>query len=55
MCFKMCELDPEKFCSSPGLACQAASKKTEVKLELLVDIDMLSMVEKEIRVGICNY
>ena len=33
---------------------QAALKKTEVKLELLTDIDMLLMVEKGIREGICN-
>ena len=29
-------------------------KKTGVKLELLKDIDMLSMIEKEIRGGICH-
>ena len=29
-------------------------KKTEVKLELLTDNDMLLMVEKGIRGGICN-
>ena len=29
-------------------------KKTEVKLELLTDIDMLLMVEKGIRGGICH-
>ena len=42
------ELDPEKFLSSPGLAWQAAFKKTKVKLELLTNIDMLLMV------GICH-
>ena len=29
-------------------------KKTEVKLELLTDIDMLFIVEEEIRCGICQ-
>ena len=27
MCLKICELDPEKFLSAPGLAWQAAFKK----------------------------
>ena len=37
----------------PGLAWQAALKKTKVKLDLLTDIDMLLMVEKGIIEGIC--
>ena len=41
MCLKLYHLDPVKFRSAPGLAWQAASNKTEVKLELLIDIDML--------------
>ena len=48
------ELDPEKFLSSPGLAWQAAFKKTKVKLELLTDVDLLLMVEKGIRGRLCN-
>ena len=48
------QLDTAKFLSVPGLAWQAALKKTEVKLELLVDIDMLLMFEKLIRGGICH-
>ena len=39
---------------SSRLAWQAASKKTEVKLELLTDIIMLLMVEKRIRGEICH-
>ena len=54
MCIKAYELDPTHFLSPPGLAWQACLKKTEVKLELLVDVDMLLMVEKEIRGGICH-
>ena len=54
MCLKIYLLDPVKFISAPGLAWKAASKKTEVKLELLTDVDMLLMVEKGIRGGICH-
>ena len=35
------ELDPAKFLSAPGLAWQAAFKKTKVKLNLVTVIDML--------------
>ena len=42
------------FLSPPGLAWQACLKKAGVKLELLTDIDMLLMVEKWIRGGICH-
>ena len=52
MCLKIFHLDPVKFLSTPGLAWQAAFKKTEIKLELLTDIDMLLMVEKGTRGGI---
>ena len=42
-----------KYLSDPVLAWQAAFKKIEVKLESLPNIDMLLMVEKGIRGGIC--
>ena len=54
MCLETCELDPAKFISAPGLARQAALEKIQVKLHLLTDIDMLLIVEKSIRGGICN-
>ena len=54
MCAKTYELNPSKFLSAARLAWQAALKKTEVKLELLADIDMLLMVEKGIRGGTCH-
>ena len=53
-CIEIYGLDPSYFYSAPGLAWQACLKKTEVKLELLTDIDMLMMVEKGIRGGICQ-
>ena len=40
--------------SAPGLVWQACLKKTRVRLELLTDIDMLLIVEKGIRGGICH-
>ena len=53
MCLKIYELDPVKFISAPGLARQAALKKAKVNLELLIDINMLLIIEKGIREGIC--
>ena len=39
-------LDPAHFYTAPGLAWKACLKKTEIKLELLEDNDMLLMFEK---------
>ena len=54
VCLEIYELDPVKFLSGPGLALQEALKKIKVKRDLLTDINMLSMVEKGIRGGICH-
>ena len=48
------ELDVAHFLTAPGLAWQVVPKKTKVKLDLLTDIHMLLMVEKDIREGICH-
>ena len=48
------ELDPVYFVSAPGLPWQACLRKTEVKLELLADYDVILMIEKGIRGGICQ-
>ena len=53
-CIEIYELDPAHFLSAPGLAWQACLKKTEVRLELLTDVDMLLIVEKGIRGGISH-
>ena len=54
MCRKIYKLDPAKFILAPRLALQAALKKNKVKLDLLIDMDMLLMIEKGIRGGICH-
>ena len=53
-CVEIYELDPAYFLPALGLAWQACLKKTEVKLELLTKINMLLMVEKRIRGGMCH-
>ena len=53
-CIEVYELDPAHFLSAPGLAWQACLKETDVKLKLLTDPNMLLMVEKGIRGGICH-
>ena len=45
-CLETYELDLTHFLSAPVLAWQACLKKTEIKLEFLIDIDVLQMVEK---------
>ena len=52
MCLNIYELDSAYLVSAPALAWQACLKKTEVKLELLTDYDMILMIEKGIRGGI---
>ena len=45
VCLENYQLDPAWYYTSPGLAWDAALKKTEVKLQLLTDPDMLLMFE----------
>ena len=54
MCLELYELDPAYFVSTRRLAWQACLKKTEVKLELITDYDMLLIIEKGIRGWICQ-
>ena len=51
---KIYELYPSRFLSAPRLSWQVCLKKAEVEFELLTNIDMLLMVEKGIRYGICH-
>ena len=54
MCIEIYELDPAHVLSVSGLAWQACLKITGVQLELLINVDMLLMIEKGIRGGICH-
>ena len=53
-CHEIYGIDPAHFLTVPGQAWQASLKKTEVKLELLTDNDMLMVFEDGIRGGICQ-
>ena len=48
------ELNSVHFLSASGLAWKTCLKITGVRLKLLTKIDMLFMVEKGIRGGICH-
>ena len=54
MCLEIYELDPVYAVSVRGLSWQACLKKTEAKLELITDYDMLLMIEKGIKGRICQ-
>ena len=54
MCLEIYELHPARFFSAPELAWETALKQTKIKLDLLSYINMLLIVEKGIRGGICH-
>ena len=54
MCLEICKLDPACFLTAPGLLLQVALNKVRLKLELLRDIEMLLMVGKGIKNGLCH-
>ena len=52
VCLKNYRLDPAHFYTAPRIAWKACLKKTRIRLELLLDPDMLLMFERGIRGGI---
>ena len=50
-CLQYYELDPCHYFTSPGLSWDAMLKMTDIKLELMVDIDMFQFIEKGMRGG----
>ena len=51
-CLEYYKLDPCHYFTSPGLSWDAMLKMTDIKLELMVDIDMFQFIEKGMRGGI---
>ena len=51
-CLEYYKLDPCHYFTSPGLSWDAMLKMTDIKLELMVDIDMFQFIEKGNRDGI---
>ena len=51
-CIQYYKLDPCHYFSSPGLSWDAMLKMTDIKLELIVDIDMYQFIEKSMRGGV---
>ena len=51
-CMQYYKLDPCHYFTSPGLSWDAMLKMTNMKLELMTDIDMFQFIEKGIRGGV---
>ena len=51
-CMQYCKLDPCHYFTSPGLSWDAMLKMTNIKLELMTDIDMFQFIEKGMRGGV---
>ena len=52
VCIKNYKLDPAWYYTSPGLSWDALLKKTEIKLDLLSDVNMILFIEGGIRGGV---
>ena len=53
ICTQYYGLDQCYYFTSPGLSWHAMLKMTDIKLELITDIDMFQFIEKGMRGGIC--
>ena len=51
-CIQYYKLDPCHYFTSPGLSWDAMFKMTNIKLELMTDIDMFQFIEKGMRGGV---
>ena len=53
-CLEYYQLDPAHYFTSPGLSWDTMLKMTDIKIELMTDIDMFQFIEKGMRGGISN-
>ena len=51
-CLQYYKLDPCHYFTSPGLSWDAMLKMTNIKLELMTNVDMLQFIEKGMRGGV---
>ena len=51
-CLQYYKLDPCHYFTSPGLSWDAMLKMTNIKLELMIDVDMFQFIEKGMRSGV---
>ena len=51
-CIQYYKIDPCHYFTSPGLSWDAMLKMTDMKLELMVDIDMFQFIEKVLKGGV---
>ena len=51
-CLQYYKLDPCHYFTSPGLSCDAMLKMTNIKLELMTNIDMFLFIERGMRGGV---
>ena len=51
-CLQYYKLDPCYYFTSPGLSWDAMLKKTDIILELMIDVDMFQFIKKGVRAGV---
>ena len=52
-CHKNHGLDPANYISAPGLAWDAMLLNTKVELDLITDFEIMDMIERQTRGGLC--
>ena len=53
VCLNYYGLDPANYLSAPSIAWDAMLLKTDIKLDLISDLKMLNMIERQKRGGLC--